>query len=365
MSMKVLHVIDSLGLGGAQTLVQGIFEAQKDNKDIFLFALRERDITTKVDHTNVTIFNSSSKYSFASLSALKKIVEKEEIEILHCHLFRSNVFGWLLKVIWFRNIKLIFHEHGRILTNNPSYKSFLKISQSSVNLFIAVSEGARIAIERIGIPDSKIKILYNFVDTQKFNRSRIAWDIENERQKLGISGSQFVVGYAGRLAEIKGWREFINAAASISKENSNIKFLVVGDGPGKEEMLAIIESLNLRSHVVYLGYVTDMVWFYSLVNCCVIPSHTELFPLTPLEAQSMQVPVIASDIPGLREVVSDKTTGLLFQRGDVEDLREAILLLEKESTLRNRLVEGGIKNAEKFSLTDYLPKLAHMYVDLA
>src|SRR3989344_3696257 len=113
--MKILHLIDSLGLGGAQTVVKGIFENQRKNKDIFLYVLRKREINIDVDHPNVKIFNSNKKYSLASIQELRNLIEKEQISIIHCHLFRSQVFGWILKRFYFPNIKLIFHEHGQIL----------------------------------------------------------------------------------------------------------------------------------------------------------------------------------------------------------------------------------------------------------
>ncbi len=80
--MRILHLIDSLGLGGAQTLVKGIFEVQKNNADIFLYALRKREINVKVDHLNVRCYKSESKYSFGPLRELKGIIEKEKVEVI-------------------------------------------------------------------------------------------------------------------------------------------------------------------------------------------------------------------------------------------------------------------------------------------
>jgi len=114
--MKILHIIDSLGLGGAQTVVRGIFESQKDNRDIFLFALRRRDITMEIDHINVKIFNSNKKYSFKPLIKLKELIRKEGIEVLHCHLFKSQLFGVIIKIFYFPKIKIIFQEHGKIFS---------------------------------------------------------------------------------------------------------------------------------------------------------------------------------------------------------------------------------------------------------
>ncbi len=169
--MKVLHIIDSLGLGGAQTVVKGIFEAQKDNLDMYLYSLRMREITVEVDHLNVKIQKSKSKYTLSPLLELKHVIGREKIEILHCHLFRSQVFGWLLKKIWFPHIKLIFHEHGEIFYSNPCFVPFLKVSARAVDTYIAVSKATRdLLVSKATTPKEKIQVLYNFVDIARLIR---------------------------------------------------------------------------------------------------------------------------------------------------------------------------------------------------
>jgi L-malate glycosyltransferase len=360
--MKILHIIDSLGLGGAQTVVKGIFETQKDNKDIFLFALRTREITTEIDHKNVFLYSSKSKYSLAPLLALKKLVEKEKIDILHCHLFRSNVFGWLLKVIWFPRIKLVIHEHGGVIEDGLPYKLFLKISRRSVDLYIAVSKFIRVSLTESGVPGGKVKLLYNFVDTEKFNRDRITWNIADERKKLGIPANAFVVGFAGRLTERKGWREFVQAAAIISKQGKSIKFLIAGDGADRDKLLKLIAGNGLQNQISFLGRVQDMTWFYSLLDCFVIPSHYEPMGITELEAMAMQVPVVASNVPALNEIIKDEINGILF---DVEqnNLAEKITLIRIDTQLRGHISKNCTEDIQRHNLVEYLNKLQKVYAD--
>ncbi|MDO8514325.1 MAG: glycosyltransferase family 4 protein [bacterium] len=360
--MKILHIIDSLGLGGAQSVVKGIFEAQKDNKSIFLFALRKREITTEINHENVSIFNSSSKYSLAPLFALKKLIEREKIDILHCHLFRSNVFGWLLKVIWFPKIKLIFHEHGSIAIDGIFYRIFLRLSRKSVILYIAVSQAMKRALVTLHIPEEKITVLYNFVDTKKFSRDNITWNIAEERKKLGIPADAFVVGFAGRLIELKGWREFIEAARIIGMQDKSVRFVMAGDGPDREKMLRKIAQYGILNRVAYLGYVSDMWKFYSILDCFVASSSTESFGIAILEARSMAVPVIASNVPGLEELVTDQENGLLFEAGNSEELSNKIGLLKEDSESSGKMVRNGLSEIPTYSLDAYITKLTAIWV---
>ena len=95
--MRILHIIDTLWLGGAQTVVKTLFEKQEEKENIFLFALRKTEPLLSVNHKNVFVFPSSSKYSLNPIRKLIRFIHVHEINILHCHLPRSQFFGYLLK----------------------------------------------------------------------------------------------------------------------------------------------------------------------------------------------------------------------------------------------------------------------------
>jgi glycosyltransferase involved in cell wall biosynthesis len=358
--MKVLHIIDSLGLGGAQTVVKGIFEAQKDNSDIYLYALRTRTITTQIDHPHVLIYPSESKYSLGPLFAMRRLIQKEGITILHCHLFRANVFGWLLKIIWFPKSKLIMHEHGSIALDGAAYKSQLKVSKRAVTAYIAVSNAMKVELAKINLDQNKVFVIHNFVDLNKFDRKNISWDIQEERKKLGIPENAFVIGFAGRLSEEKGWKEFLEAGKAAAQELENLYLLVAGDGKDKEAFLKHIKNLNLSNKVAYLGYIDNMVGFYSLIDCLIIPSTKESFGLSALEAQSMRVPIIVSAIDGLKEIVTGQR-GLEFESRDSNDLANKILLLHRDLALQSKIVAEADKTIQKYAAKPYIQSLNTLY----
>lgn len=348
--MKVLHVIDSMGLGGAQTLVKGIFEYRNDSKNIYLFSLRNKEIEVTVNHDNVKKFNTTKKYSLAALFELKKLIKNEHIDILHCHLFKSQVFGWLLKKIWFPDIKLIFHEHGEIFYKHIFYKPFLKLAVKEVNLFIAISkETQRLLQSKINIHISNIIILYNFVNLNKFKPE-------------SKSNDNFVVGFAARLVKRKGWKEYIDAAKTILKSNDNITFIIAGDGKDRDKLIKHIgdDTTNIK----YIGYVSDISSFYKVIDCFVIPSHFEPLGLTQLEAQASGVAVIASNVPGLNELLHNKIDCFLFDN-TVQDLVDKILLIKNNNDLTLRFIRNGLLNASKFSIDKYYNDLQLIYKHLS
>lgn len=354
--MKVLHIIDSMGLGGAQTVVKGIFEYQKKNNEIFLFSLRRKKTETKVEHKNVIIFDSYKKYSLKSLFALRIFVRENQIDILHCHLFRANIFGYLLKFFWFPKIKLIIHEHGGIVEDGLIYTKFIKFTSSRTNCYIAVSEFIKSKLIAEGASKNKIKLIYNYVDVNKFNAKIINWDIVNERVKIGLTNQDYVIGFAGRVIKRKGWREFIYAAEVVINMNPNAKFVIAGDGVEIKEMLNLIVELHLQKNVFYLGRIENMIWFYSLIDCLVLPSHWEGLPMIQLEVLSMNIPVITSDGPGLNEIINKNlNSNFYFKVGDINDLGIKI-----NNQIKKRNFITGL-DINLYNLDSYLINLQNCY----
>jgi len=341
--MKVLHVIDTLWLGGSQQLLKGVFERSSENSNLFLFALRKTNPLIEIHHKNVTVFNSTTRYSLSPLFELKRLIRIKGINTIHCHLPRSQVFGFLLKKLYFPNLKLIFHDHGDIFEKGIVLPMLLNLFQKKVNVFIACSQAVKQKLQvRARIPTNKIEILRNYVDVEKFDLKSISWNIDFERQQLEIlSKSTFVVGFAGRLVDRKGWREFVEAARYLTDRTSevrDIKFLIAGAGPRENKLKSLIREYNLQNQIICLGYVENMRWFYSLLDCFVMPSHWEGMPLAQLEAASMSVPVISTNAAGLQEVFNGHA--LYVQTKAPELLAEKIIELIEDQSLRNMLIES-------------------------
>jgi len=359
---KVLHIIDSWGLGGAQAIVRGIFEAQKLNKDIYLYILRKRKINFKINHSNVKLFNSEARYSFRPINELRKLIEGKNIEVLHCHLFRSQVFGYILKKRYFSKIKLIFHEHGEVFQNHKVYNYFMKQSQKEVDKIIAVSKSTKQElINKANINPKKIIILYNFVDLKKFNKKNIKRNIKKDKKKMGIKENDFVIGFAGRLAGVKGCKYLIKALPNL---DFSYKCVIAGDGPLKEDLIKLSRKLEVYDKVIFLGYQSDILKFYSLIDVLVMPSLSESFGLSIVEAQASSIPVIASNISGINEIIQNKKNGLLFEARNSNDLAKKIETIYSKKSLGEMLIKEGLTNAKKYPLNKYLAGLNNIYNDI-
>ncbi|TAE00431.1 MAG: glycosyltransferase family 1 protein [Bacteroidetes bacterium] len=355
--MKILHIIDSLGLGGAQTVLKGIFEAQKDNKDIFLFALRKFEPHIVIDHPNVFIYENNARFSFAPLFVLRKFIKQEKIEIIHCHLFRSQVFGWLLKLFSFSKIKLIFHEHGQIYGHEVAlpledliFRKFLYIAKFTVDSFIAVSKSCeQKLVSRANIPLSKIIVLNNFVDLRRFD------SVKRNKTKI------FTISYVGRLSKVKGCEFLIRALPFL---NFPYKVLIAGSGELFEKLESLAKDLNVYQNIEFLGFVKETEKIYENSDIYVMPSLSEASPMSFCEAQAYGIPVLGSDVASINEFIVHQKNGFLFKVKDSKLLAEQITHLYNNPKDVEKMFQYSIENVNQYSLDLYLKKLTSIYKNI-
>jgi glycosyltransferase involved in cell wall biosynthesis len=360
--MKILHVIDVMSVGGAQFLVKGILETYSENDD-YLFVLRKSSDLINVNHTNIFFSESKKKYSFLPIFEMLRIIKKFDIDILHCYLLKSQIFGWVIKAFYRKNIKLVFHEQGEIMMNNSLiFKLFMKISSKKVNHYFAASISTKNElIRKADINKDKISVLYNYIILSRFNPENKLKFEQSYRKDFDITESQIVVGYAGRLSKEKGCEILIRAIPFI---NHNIKVLIAGSGIEKTKLIKLAENLGVTKKIVFLDFVEDMIKFYSSTNIHIIPSHFESFGLIAIEAQAIGIPVIASNIPGLNEVVINNENGLLFENGNSKELASKISEIIENEDLKSKIIKGGFENAKKFGIEPYYKNMASVYNNL-
>lgn len=352
MNAKILHIINSSGLGGAESIVAEIIK----NRGDFCFCLK-KDEVQRFDESNDRIYfgTTSSFYKCNPLVfyRLIKLIRKIHPEILHIHLGISLIYAYFIKLL-FPKLKLIYHEHGEIQYNRD-LKLFLKFAKNKIDVFIAVSYSINEQLKDCGVSEEKIIILRSFVDFNKFYPQK--YNLKKQEQ--------FVIGFAGRIIDIKGWIVLIKATYLVSKKNLPIKLLIAGDGIQKKEMLQMIKKMGIEKNVNYLGYIADVNSFYSLIDCLVVPSYFEASPMSIMEAQAMGVLVLASSIDSVKELILNNTNGVLFERGNVQDLYNKIIYLYNKPELRIKISKEALITVQKYSLDNYLIGLNNIYGNLS
>ena len=347
---KVLHIIDTLWLGGAQTVLKGLFENNQKQKNQFLFALRNTSEKITIKHPNVQIFSSRFKLTFfRPLLQILKIIEDENIEIIHCHLPKSQYLGLFVKFLK-PNLKLVFQEQGDIIENRPINLKAYSYGKNKLDVVIACSqEVKRQIIAKSNFPKEKIAVVYNYVNLKPI-------DLKNKN-----FGEKLNIAFAGRIIERKGWKEYIQALSLLKNENIDYHAHIAGVGSDVKKLHQLIQKLNLNKQITHHGFVKNMSDFFDNIDILIVPSHWEPVGMVHLEAMSRGVIVIASDVAGMNEILFNNENCILVERKNPVSIKNAIIKLNKDENLKQRIRISAFETAKKFDLNYFENELNNIY----
>lgn len=201
-----------------------------------------------------------------------------------------------------------------------------------------VSESTRNEMLSHGYAEKNLFLVHNCVDHESYKPSGVA--------KPSIP----VVGYLGRLKKYKSVEDLLFAFGIVVREFPGVRLFIVGDGDAREKLERIAREINVSKSVDFLGYVPhrEKVKYLNQMKFVVNTSAKEGWGLTVMEANACGAPVIASDVPGLRDSVLHERTGLLYEYGNVEELAEKMILLLRDDILCSRLSGEAIRWAKSF-----------------
>jgi glycosyltransferase involved in cell wall biosynthesis len=291
-----------------------------------------KTLSRAVDAINADVYEAHTVSGYGFLKALrKKSIAKPFIQTVHGVLADEYV----------RSLQGASPTFRARLANSIMWQLSKLEGESSRNatIVVTVSEYSSERIAQLyGVDRAKIRIVTNGVDIQRF---RPTSDLGKIKHRIGIGNKQCVL-FVGKLIPRKGLFFLVEAAKQIVKELSETAFVVVGNGPLKNQLISYLEEINLLGSFVFLGEVNEDV-LAALYNCADVfafPSVQEGLGIVLLEAQATAKPVVAFDVGGVHEAMLNKETGLLV-KPDSRELAAAILKLLSNRSLRERMGAKG------------------------
>ncbi|MHB0977641.1 MAG: glycosyltransferase family 4 protein [Candidatus Aquicultorales bacterium] len=284
-----------------------------------------------------------------SVSGVFGALRKHKADVIHTHGLRANLAGRVAGRLM--GIPVVTTVHSAIsLDYADRIKQFLapKVDSSTLSLttrFIAVSAAIKKDLIKRRVPEEKITVVYNGVDVP------IGQPVAEEaRRRLGVSGDEFVVGTVARLEPNKGIRFLIRAAADLRPLLPKLKVVIVGSGRDRRELEREAERLGLGEVVAFTGFQEDARALMSAFDVFALPSLMEGFALVVIEAMASGIPVVASKVGGVPEIVQEGRNGLLVEPGDPKSLAEAILKLHASPQLRRSIIGEAYQDfSERFT----------------
>lgn len=354
--MKILHIIDSLSVGGAEKLIvdsiplmveKGIevdVALLKQTDSAFYNELREKECCNIIN-LGTSLFNPLHLYKIIRLF-------NKDYDLIHVHLFPANYFTALAKKITFSKVPLIFTEHstGNKRMDNKRFRWIESWIYKSYQKAICITpEVKQNVIEKLNIDDGKLTVIQNGI-----NLTTIRNAIPNKREDFNLTDKDCLLIMVASFRTQKDQDTLIN---TIKELPDKYKLLLVGDGPRREVLEALVSELKIQDRVILMGIRSDVYPLIKMSDIAVLSSHWEGFGLAAAEAMACGVPVIASNVDGLAQVVEGG--GILFEKGDVLDLRNKVLSLEDENYY-NQIAISGIEKAKQYSIE----KMVEGYVGL-
>ena len=348
---SILHISRTMDIGGAERIVYQLSSDLKDEFDSVHVAstggLWESELAAQgIQHHKILDIDSKNPLTVLKLLfSIHQIIKQKGITIVHTHHRMAAFYIRLLKLVHPKLIH-VYTAHNVFKDKLPLYGFALKNAKS-----VAVGEAVNKNLkEDVGITDSRV--IYNGV---------VLKETDDQVDEI-ISYGGIKLGCIARLSEQKGLTYLLDAMSLLTIKD--IRLFIVGEGELREELENKVKELNLQDSVIFLGYRKDIVECINSFDFCVLPSVFEGFGLVAIEAFMNSKTLVATDIPGLNEVVTNKN-GVLVPAKDPAALASAIDKLATDATLRQELASQAKKDYEnRFSYPMFLENYRALYREI-
>lgn len=294
-------------------------------------------------------------------------LKKDKFHIVHCHGLKAAFFGSIIsKILGVSN--LIYTAHSEVPFRESQkkevffYKSAEKTASYYSKRIIAVSHGIKNGMLARNIPPEKITVIQNGIDVNRFG---VSIDKKLKRRQMGIPDNTKIVGTIGRLAPQKDIEVLLKTASILLEINPKLHFLIIGDGPLKQQLQIKAIKLGIEKHVTFSGYRDDIPEILQLIDVFTLTSWTEGFPITALEAMASEKPVVATKVGGTSEIIEDGRTGLFVKENDEKDLAEKISFILNDKNYGINLGKTARKDImSKYTADRMVKSIERLYYDV-
>lgn len=301
--------------------------------------LREREFTVHEVAAN-------GRFDVRGVASLVKLIRARKFDVIHTHLSRATINGTFASRLTRTPLVSTVHGMNR------------KFTYMFANHIMTVSEAAKQHLVAQGIPASRVTAVYNCIRLEPFaNRPSNS----DAKIALGFDPVSFVVGTVSRAHHQKGIGSAIDAVAELRRRGMDAKYLFVGDGPHIAEFKEQAVRLGIADHVRFTGYAADIVQPLAAMDVFMFPTHREAFGISLLEAMACEVPIVASGVDGVPEVLADDS-GILVDSRDAVVLANAAQALVDDAGRRSILIRNARARVEDvFSVERTARSVEHVY----
>jgi len=301
-------------------------------------------------------------YETALASAMVNVIVNQQLDVLHLHYAIPHAsaayFARQILRKSGRDIPFITTLHGTDITlvgKDPTYEPVVTFSINESDAITAVSDNLREETLRSFKIEKEIHVIPNFVDVKRFHQT----DKDHFKQMLAPAGERILV-HVSNFRAVKRVKDVIRIFAGVHKEMPS-KLLMIGDGPDRLSSEELARTLGVYNDTRFLGKQEQISEILSIADLFILPSETESFGLSALEAMACSVPLISTNAGGLPEINIQGKTGFLSNVGDVESMSQhAIFILSDDDRLQE-FKKAAIAQARHFEKQRIIPMYEKLY----
>jgi glycosyltransferase involved in cell wall biosynthesis len=351
--LKILHIDPERLWGGGERQVVGLLEylSRRGHAGHLLchpdgpLAREARKIGTTIHPLRLV-----NDLDLRPVVRVRRLIREERYDVVHFHTKRAHALA-----AWLGGAG---RGRARVVTRRMDYpirRGWYDryLYNRAVDGVVAISDGIAALLVEGGVVREKIRVIYSGVDPELFEKI------------APPGGAAVVIGTVAVLEERKGHRFLLEAAAELKRMGHSLKYRIAGDGSERESLGDLARTLSVEEDVEFLGFVSDVPAFLSSIDVFVLPSLFEGLGVAALEAMAAAKPVVATSVGGLRELVADRTTGLLVPPADSPALARAIAeLVSQRVRMREMGANGRARVREHFTMEAMAQKNESYYYEL-
>ena len=302
-------------------------------------------------------------YELALSTKLVEVVSKYNLEILHVHYAIPHAYAAYMAKMMLKekgiDIKVVTTLHGTDITlvgSHPSYKTAVEFSINNSDVVTSVSESLKQDTLRLFSITNAIKVVHNFIDTEKYDR-----ESQNECQRIAVAKpEERILTHISNFRPVKRIEDVVKIFYNVQKEIP-AKLLMVGEGPEKRNAELLVKKLGISDSVIFLGNSHEIAKILCYTDVFLLPSKSESFGLSALEAMAAETAIISTNTGGLPEVNVHGVSGYLSNLGDVEDMSKNAVSILKDDAILLRFKANAKKHTKQFCLENILPVYEEIY----
>jgi glycosyltransferase involved in cell wall biosynthesis len=364
--VKVVHLITELSIGGSQMALLRLLE--KLNGDLFSVSVvcwfnGQGVVAQRIRLLGIPVLDlgMGKKYQWGAFIRLLRFLRELQPVILHSWMFHANIPGRILGRL--AHVPVIISSE-RTMGQEGWFRR--RINQATAFLcdqIVCVSEAvARYAESRIGLPTNKVTVIPNGIDLDDFRHVPTR---SQTRKMLGLPTDVLVVGSVGRPRPVKGFHLLLQAYIAIEKRFPDSRLVLVGNGPDEERLKGMAVATGLQHKIIFLNDRQDIPSVLQAFDLFVLPSIWEGMPNVLLEAMAASLPILATQVGGVAELLQPNQAGILVPPGDLHALTEAMAFLLANPELRKDLgnhARAWVETA--YEIRNSVDKVESLYMSL-